>query len=218
MKRLPNQDLASRREFDWRVIRKMNNRQCAFTAHRTPQDAANGLRPIKSEQDARLALHYRAQYRIRTLVGPGEYSACTVIRVDASSADYPFGEPTGWVVEDGAGKLPYSPHFARGRPICNGSIWRSDGHILLGHYLIHIARLLNWDEELRPGYGGYNQAAVTWWRTNVGQPLDPQLVYPALPIDDLYGEVTVRNTQESGFQAIRSPERQAASSGFARVG
>ena len=218
MKRLSNQDLASRREFDWRVVRKMSSRRYTFTAHRTPQDATEGRCQINNKREARFALHYRARYNIRTLVGPGEYSPYTIIRVDVSHTDYPFGEPIGWVVEDGSSKLPYSPHFARGLPICNGSIWRSDGHFLLGHYLIHVARLLNWDEELRPEYEGYNAAAVSWWRENIGQPLDAEPAYPALPIDDLYGRVVVRNSHNSGFRAISASARPATSGGFKKIG
>jgi len=57
--------------------------------------------------------------------------------------------------------------------------------------LIHLARLLNWDEPLGPGYGGYTPEAATWWRKNINRPLEPSLRYPALPVDLLYGEVNL---------------------------
>ncbi len=182
----PN-DLASRRSLDWRVVTKMSTDAYRFTAHRTPQDAGTGANPIVKEREARFALHYRAWFRVKTLVGPSEYSPYTIIRVDISNALYPFREPSAWVVEDANSRLPYSPHFARHAPICNGTIWRRNGQILLGHYLIHLARLLNWDEQLESGYGGYNPAAIAWWKKHIGRPITPDLKYPVLPADEAYG-------------------------------
>jgi hypothetical protein len=218
MRILSGEDLASRRRFDCRVVRKMANRRYVFTAHRTAQDAEVGRNPITKEDDARFALHYRAQFNIRTLIGPGQFSACTIIRIDASHAGYPFQEPIGWVIESGASRLPYSPHFARGAPVCNGSIWRNDGHVLIGHYLIHLARLLNWHEVLSPGYGGYNPDAIAWWRRNIGGPLDSQLVYPALPASDLYGDVTVNDRPAHGFRKLATISEPNCGGGFKRIG
>lgn len=214
MKRLSREDLASRRQFDWRVVRRMSIRPYKFTAHRTAQDAESGRHPIETEDEARYALHYRADYGIRTLIGPGIYSSRTIIRVDVSHPDYPFAVPTAWVVQTGESELPYSPHFADGVPFCNGTIWRSDGHILLGHYLIHLARLLNWQEELSPQYGGYNRAAVEWWRTHLNRPLDPHLVYPSMPVDELYGKVTVGTPRGGGFRAAGSAIAPGGKAGF----
>lgn len=218
MMRLCPADRASRREFDWRVVGKMSGGQYRFTAHRTAQDAASGHHPILGAQDARYAVHYRAVYALRTLVGPGQYSPQTIVRVDASDPGYPYAEPTGWVVEDAGSRLPYSPHFARGVPICNGTVWRRDGRVLMGHYLIHIAHLLNWDEILPPNYGGYNSAAIRWWRENINRPLDPDLIYPALPIEDLYGAVVVSNPRRGGFRPGSTAKPHVRGQGFRRSG
>jgi hypothetical protein len=218
MRNLTQSNLAGRRRFDWRVVRQMNNQRYRFTAHRTAQDAESGRHSIEMEDQARYALHYRAEYGIKTLIGPGAYSSRTVIRVDVSHPAYPFTEPTGWPVKTGESKVPYSPHFADGLPVCNGSIWRSDGNILLGHYLIHLARLLNWQEELSPEYGGYNPAAVQWWRKNINRPLDPKLVYPALPLEELYGKVVVSKPSAGGFRAANVATVSGAQGGFRTMG
>ena len=69
MNRLSPHDLASRRKFDWRVVRKMNTDRCVFTAHRAVGDAESGERAIQCEKDAIHAIHYRAFYGFPTLVG-----------------------------------------------------------------------------------------------------------------------------------------------------
>ena len=198
--RLSPQDLASRRALDFRVVNKMNTDCYQFSAHRTPQDATTHRNSITDARDARYALHYRARYRIKTLTGPGEYSAYTTIRLDVSSAGYPFSEPVSWVVEEGESQLPYSPHFARNRPICLGSVWRSDGQVLLGHCLIHLARLLNWDETIESGHHGYNRDAVVWWWEHLRHPLTPGQIYPVLPSDEAYG---LAMPERGGFRRLQ---------------
>lgn len=120
-------DLTSRRRLDWRVVRKMSFGNYMFSAHRTAHSARCGTDPISNEKDARFAMHYRARCGIRTLIGPGVYSPYTIIHVDTSHPFYPFQEPSAWIVEDGTSRVPYSPHFARHTPMCNGTIWRPDG-------------------------------------------------------------------------------------------
>ncbi len=72
--------------------------------------------------------------------------------------------------------------------------------MLIGHLVIHIVQLLNWDENLNPGYSGYNGQAVKWWDEHIGRPLDPNLVYPSLPLDELYGTPVVKKA--GGFRAV----------------
>lgn len=214
MKKLSQKDMASRRRFDWRVVQKMPNSICRFSAHNTPQDAEAGRSPIVDETDARCAAHYRAVYSFPTLVGPGKYGQPTIIRIDAADSKYPFASPSSWVVEKN-GVFPWSPHFARGLPVCDGTIWRNNAQVLLGHYLIHLARLLNWDEILEDGYGGYNERAANWWRKNRGRPLHPDLVYPCLPVDELYGDITVRTV--GGFRLAANSATRDSKGRFQRV-
>ena len=217
MKRLAERDLLGRRTFDWQVVQRMNEPPTyVFTAHRTPQDAAKGLRPIDNEDDARFAIHYRAEYHVRTLAGEDRFATLTVLRVDVLGARYPYEGPVGWVVKTSESKTPWSPHFARGLPVCNGSVWRSDGQVLLAHYLVHLARLLNWDERLPSGYGGYNPAAISWWRKHRNKPLDPVLRYPKLAAELLYGEAA--GSEESGFRARGRSAVRPAQAGFRKIG
>lgn len=186
---LAHHELESRRFFNWEVARRMNQPdRYLFTAHKTAGDAERGANPINNASDARHAIHYRAEFHVRTLVGPNRYSDLTLIRVDAASAEYPFEAPSAWVVEKGKSKMPWSPHFTSGVPVCHGTVWRSDGSVLLAHYFIHLAHLLNWDEDMDREYGGYKPDAVRWWRENLNRLLTPDLVYPQLPVDLLYGE------------------------------
>jgi hypothetical protein len=59
------------------------------------------------------------------------------------------------------------------------------GEITLGHLIVHICKLLNFDEPDRePSYGGWNADAVRYWRKELGrQPITKGLVYPTLPAE-----------------------------------
>lgn len=200
--KLSANDLASRRRFDWLVVMRMVSADYTFTAHRTPQDAQNDTNPITAEHEARFALHYRARLNVRTLIGPGKYSSHTLIHVDVSDPRYPFEEPIGRVIQSGKSRLPFSPHFAQNLPICNGTIWRPDGKVLLGHYFIHLAKLLNWDEKLWPDYGGWNPEAVRWWKKHLNRPLTSDLKYPIIPADVAYGL-----KKQTGFRPFKPSGR-----------
>ncbi len=213
-KQLSQSEMLSRRLFDWQVVLRMDSPTYGFSAHRTVKDAQTGYHQILSEDDARYTLHYRGVFHIKTLVGQNMYSPRTIIRIDVSDARYPFKQPTAFVVEAGESRVPWSPHFARGVPVCTGSIWRKDGTVTLGHYIIHVAKLLNWDEELADHDRWYNPRAVEWWRENLNRPLNPDIRYPVLPVDLLYGDVSAPegggfrpssshpSPQEGGFRKI----------------
>ena len=57
--------------------------------------------------------------------------------------------------------------------------------MLLGQLMVHVAKLLNFDEIPRTdNYGGYNREAAEYWRSELHrQPINPQLVYPPLPAE-----------------------------------
>lgn len=202
MRKLKREDSESRRVFDWKTLNKMSRGCYSFTSHATVQEAELGKNVIRKEADARHALHVRARFDIPTLVGPGQYNRPTIIRIDASDPSYPFREPTAWPEVREGSRIPWSPHFHERLPVCLGTIWRSDGKVLLAHLVIHLAKLLNYDEYLADEYGGYNPKAMQWWRSNLGRPLNPDLVYPSLPADLLYGEVVATN--RGGFRPAAS--------------
>lgn len=212
MPTLPQSKLRKRRQFDYRVLSGMRGGKVEVSTHLTANDAERGRNPVSCVADAEHAAHYRAVFRFQTLVGPGEYNSPTIVRIDASAREYPYCEPTAWPLAREGSRIPWSPHFLSGVPVCLGTIWRQDGQVLIGHLVLHIGRLLNWDEHLNPGYAGYNGAAVRWWRKNLGRPLNPDLTYPSLPLDELYGAPVVRRA--SGFRAVTSVQ----TGGFRAIG
>ena len=175
-------ELAQRRQFDFRVVSDMRSPVFHFQAYRTTADLAADRNGITTAQEAAAAGKYKMTLRVPTLVGPGKMSEETVFGVDLDVADYPLTEPATWVISR---PIPWSPHFAEGRPICIGAeFWLArKGHVTLGHLVEHVARMLNWDEKGRgPGYRGWNGEAIDYHRKHYrGGSLNPKLVYPALP-------------------------------------
>jgi hypothetical protein len=102
--------------------------------------------------------------------------------------------PQTWLISE---PIPWSPHFSQGRPICMGKeFWPARmGHVTLGHLVIHVAMMLNWDEKGRgPGYDGFNRPALDYHAEHYqGRSLDPDLCYPRLP-DWLTGQAARRSS------------------------
>lgn len=176
-----------RLRFDYLVVSKMQSPFMSVTAYRSVEEMKARRNPIGSRDEGHLALHYIADYKIKTLIGEDRYSSGTSIHFDLlAKGDYPFSEPNCWVISN---DIPWTPHFTKGETVCLGEIWKeSKGSMLLGHLLVHVAKLLNFDEIPRsPNYNGYNGAAVRYWRTKLNmQPITPGLAYPVLPdIDEL---------------------------------
>jgi len=175
-------ELAERRRFDFRVVNDMRSRIFEFQAYRSTADLRDDHNQITRVEDADGASKYKMTLRVPTLVGPGQFSQETVFGVDLDVADYPMTEPATWLISE---RIPWSPHFAEGRPICIGSeFWVARrGHVTLGDLVEHVARMLNWDEKGRgPGYRGWNGDAIDYHRKHYGgKALNPSFVYPALP-------------------------------------
>lgn len=174
--------LRERRVFDFRILEAMRCQVFDFKAFVTSSDLDGWSREIEDAARAGDASKYRFFLRVPTLVGPGEFSSETAFSVDTDVIDYPDNEPNTWVV---SAKTPWSPHFVKGAPVCIGSeFWAARrGHVTLGHLVIHLARLLNWDEKGRGrGYTGYSGEAIEYHRREYGgKPLNPSLPYPVLP-------------------------------------
>ena len=173
--------------FDFKVLRAMESRTevLRFSAYRTPDDLAGKRKPITSLMEAGEARYYHVSFFMPTLSGPGKFIDRTDVQFDLSNPQYPFAEPIAWVLSN---PKPWSPHFHPGGSICTGDVWQKDGHMLLAHLALHVARLLNFDEVPREaGYVGYNGAAIAYWRTTMklGR-VTPDLKYPPLPSDLLF--------------------------------
>lgn len=210
---LDESDRRSRLTYDYQTAMMMRPLMEA-EAYRNLDDLLARRNRIDSVADAYLATHYRVLYRVRTLIGPARYLDETTVRFDLfANNDYPMNEPASWVID---GPMPWSPHFLEGREICIGPIWkRAQGRILLCELMIHVARLLNFDEPPYedPEYGGWQPDAVEYWETTLGRQPISKLVYPSVPRrvpqpaepepEQPARAIVFRNTIESSPPSIR---------------
>jgi hypothetical protein len=176
-------ELRSRLRFDYQVVKLMSCPLMEVEAYRNLDDLEARCDAITSEEEGHLATHYRVDYHLKTLIGRGRYSDKTAVRLDLFiNNNYPFSEPAGFVL-DGE-KTPWSPHFLEKHHICIGKIWElAKGSMLLGELMVHIAKLLNFDEPeyKNADYGGWNPEAIEYWETALNrQPLS-DIIYPPLP-------------------------------------
>jgi hypothetical protein len=198
--KLTLEQMKSRLKFDYLVAMKMRSPVMNVTAYRSNDDLEKRRSPIVNEDQGHLATHYLVDYFIRTLVGPDRYSEKTSVKFDLlADGNYPYTVPGRIVVDS---ELPWSPHFAKKLPICvDEPMWmESRGTMLLGDLLVHVAKLLNFDEVPRgPHYGGYNPEAVEYWRARMNyRPINPELHYPVLP-ESLINNI--RNVPKGLFEA-----------------
>lgn len=227
MPSLNPEDLRARLQFDYQVVMRMRSPLMQVAAYRGLGDLKALRNPITSVDEGHLATHYLVDYRVKTLVGRSIYSDQTVMRVDVlAGTNYPYSEPVCWVLDNC--KMPWSPHFLRGRPICTEAKWwkAAEGAMLLGQLLVHVAKLLNFDEPPRESwYTGYNKEAIDYWRDVLGhQPITKNFPYPQLPIDlvfDVLGEpeskpkkISVRKPIGTGAPVTAQPAAPRASTVF----
>ena len=60
--------------------------------------------------------------------------------------------------------------------------------MLLAQLIIHVARLLNFDEPPLQGDDGWNPDAARYWERKLRYgPVDPSVSYPCLPIELTHG-------------------------------
>jgi len=175
-------ELAERLSFDYRILTDMRCATFDFEAYRTSWDLDRRVGAISPGDDTSVARKYRFMLRVPTLVSADTWAPETEIGVDVDVADYPERQPTTYLLSD---HTPWSPHFRRGLPVCVGDeFWDArGGHIVLGELVIHLQRLLNWDEKGRgAGYVGWNVDAIRHHRdVLLGRPLDETIVYARLP-------------------------------------
>jgi hypothetical protein len=178
-------DLESRLRFDYQVVTAMRTPLLTAEAYRSWDDLEERRDPILSVNEGHLATYYRVEYNVTTLAGRGSYSKKTTVSFDLLSDhnNYPAKEPACFVISE---PIPWSPHFhPKSGEVCLGDIWpESDGNMLLGELMTHVARLLNFDEPeyKQRNYGGWNPEAVNYWvNERDRQPITRELRYPILP-------------------------------------
>jgi hypothetical protein len=212
MAKLTFEELKSRLKLDYQVVVKMRSPLMSVTAYRNAEDLEKRRNPIVSEEEGHLATHYLVDYYIRTLVGRDEYSDKTSVKFDLlANGNYPYTIPGCFVTSS---RMPWTPHFQEGVPICTDhNMWEeAQGRMLLGDWVVHVAKLLNFDEIPRTeSYGGLNPDAARYWREKLKmQPLTPNLQYPPLPTvaDELTPFAAVQRRASDLFQAASQPRAQ----------
>jgi len=194
MAKLTSEQRDDRLRLDYRVTSQMQSPIMSVSAYRSVENLRAQRNTITAVEEGHLAKHYLAHYDIKTLIGPDQYSSTTSVHFDLlAKGNYPLSEPNCWVI---SARMPWTPHFKEGRTICIGDIWEnSQGRMLFGQLLIHVAKLLNFDEiPLSPSYVGYNMEAAAYWREKLNrQPVTPELVYPVLPDPASSKPITVRD-------------------------
>lgn len=210
MRKLSPEQLKTRLQMDYQIVSQMHNPLMSVTAYRNAADLDKRRNPIVSDDEGYLATHYLVTYFIRTLVGRNDYSPKTSVKFDLlANGNYPYTYPGCWVTKS---PMPWTPHFKKGAPICiDGDYWEDmEGNMLLGELLVHVAKLINFDEIPRSeNYGGYDPAAAAYWREELGQkPLTPNLPYPALPpgSQPAFSPATKRRSEMFQAAAHRHPE------------
>ncbi len=211
MKLTPEQ-LKSRLKMDYQVVTRMRTPLIAVTAYCNADDLEKRRNPIVSEDQGHLATHYIVDYRIRTLVAPDEYYDKFSVKFDLqANGNYPFSWPGCFVISS---RLPWTPHFRQGTPICiDHDMWRDKGgRMLFGELVVHVAKLLNFDEIPRTdNYGGLNPPAAEYWRTKLGkQPVTRNWPYPPLP--PLVDELTLFSPSSGPSSDLFNPRPSASPS------
>jgi hypothetical protein len=206
-------DLESRLRFDYQVVTAMRTPLMMAEAYRNDDDLMERRNPILSVDEGHLATYYRVEFNVTTLAGRGRYSKKTTVMFDLlGNNDYPDSEPICVVISE---PIPWSPHFhPKSGEVCLGKIWpESDGNMLLGELMIHIARLLNFDEPEyeQPNYGGWNSEAVDYWVNERDRKPIEKLHYPILPeLVYLDPEQAAGSTEASPTQSKIALRREAA--------
>jgi hypothetical protein len=184
----------NRRRNDHVLIEQLNRSSCPIrvTAHRSNADARANRRVLEVGENS-LPTAYRASFEFDTLIGPGQRQRPTLMVIDPlANGDYPMSEPVANVI----GTAPWTPHFANGLPVCHGHRLWVPNRTQLVDYIIHLGRLLNFDEpKPNASYSGYNRAAIDWWREELGYgPLDPNLEFPTIEPTAVLGRPRSRLT------------------------
>lgn len=204
MRRLTPDELKSRLRLDFQVFQRMQGTVFTGEAYRTTEDLNSKRNPITAGDQGHLATKYRVDFHVKTFISKGKFSTLTSIGFDLEVGNYPNTEPATWVITK---PVPYSPHFKEGYPVCIGETWqRGNGRMLLGHLLIHIAKLLNWDELARGGgYQGWNGEAIEYHQQAYGgRPLTENLPYPMIPAE-FFGVQSRPEQPAEGTKSLFTP-------------
>jgi hypothetical protein len=231
MPRLSPAKLATRLAFDARVVLGLRSPYLTAVHGYVSYEAlqAGGVATVEDGEAGRVVI-YTVRYDLPILIGPGPTTPFCIVRFDLTAGgNYPYSTPTAYVTSR---PLPWNAHVhPTSGSVCLGEGWQqTQGNQLFAHIIIHVMRLLNHDEPDRePTYGGWNAAAMQYWREKLGRrPLHPGLIYPVLPEEETHGVVArpafkARGVVEpalpaaTGFRAIGAVVDASAQGGFRAV-
>lgn len=181
------QELRTRLALDARVVSRLRSPHLgAIRGFVSPTQLERRAPATEAELAGGRATYWTVEYRFPMLAGPGRaLQSATAIFNLLAGGNYPSTQPAVTFVSR---PFPWCGHV---RPsngvVCLGEGWgRAQGQILLAHLVVHVMRLVNFDEP--PAADGNNEEALLYGRDVLhGGPLHPDLSYPALPADILHG-------------------------------
>lgn len=188
MPRLTPAELASRLALDYRAVVGLSREALGeIRAWNAASPTARELGAAEGEV-GRAAL-YAVEYRFPHLVGRGQTSDSAVAVFDLlTGGNYPYSDPAVAFVSR---PLPWSPHVHPSTgTVCLGDAWKNaGGTMLLAHLVVHVARIINFDEPGAYGSGAHwNASAVEFWKASLsGGPYVRDLRYPRLPVAITHG-------------------------------
>jgi len=191
---LSHDEREQRLRYDFEVVGALRSPWLQLSGFASPADVLALRPPIAPRTPGAAPRHLLVRYAFPTLAGPGRWQDGALLRIDlVAGGDYPFTRPAVTV-------LPPIPWNHRVHPptgmMCIGTEWEdSRGQILVAHLIVHLARILNFDEPHSGGDLGFQPEVARYWQTALGgRPLNPGLRYPALPLHLTHG---IRTTCQS---------------------
>lgn len=189
MPQLTPNELDSRRALDYRTVVGLSREAIGgIAAYACIRDIKDRREVTVAEGEAGRATVYVVEYCFPHLVDR-ERTATTALAVFDLSAggNYPFTPPLGAFISR---PFPWSPHVHPGSGnICLGPAWpAAGGRMLFAHAVVHVMRLVNFDEPRTSPDGGWNASADAYWQTTLRRkPYLPDLRYPRLPTEITHG-------------------------------
>lgn len=180
MNRLGMVKLRARRALDFTILSRVLTPHWQWSAYPSASAWSRGEKPIGFEVDGWKATFYVVEYRLPTiLVSPVGSMASVTVCFDTSLPTYPFAAPTTRVVST---PVPWNSHVSSGGVVCLGAIWEeARGRMALCQLVLHVLKLLNFDEPPHDE-GGYAPAANDHWAAVLSyQPLNRGVRYPTMP-------------------------------------
>lgn len=194
--RLDRTQLRSRLAADHAVVTRMRAPTLGEIRTYESAEALAARRTIAPEAaSAGKATLYLVDFTFPMLAANGGTLSKATARFDLlAGGNYPFSAP----VVQFLAPYPWCLHVqpASGT-VCLGNGWEeSRGRMLLGQLIVHVMRLANFDEPDRGlTHDAYDPRALRYWRETLKTgPLNPNLIYPALPSEITHGNRPPENS------------------------